>query len=420
MSRTSRALLVALTALAAVLIPSGPSASAAERTVTYTVSSRGAVAADVGQFAAVARDALSDPRGWSLGGTLAFQQVGSGGGFDLILASPSVIANAAPGCSAQWSCRVGRSVYINDERWRFGTDAWTHSLGDYQRYVILHEVGHWIGIAHTDCPAPGRTAWVMQQQSISLQGCLANVWPVIAERERAGQRMGVSVNWSAIERRYRALGQAGGLLGGPVTWELPTPGNRGWMQHYNRFDGASIYWSPSTGAHEIYGQIRSRWGRTGWELGPLGFPVTGELPTPDGRGRMNHFAGSGGGSIYWTPGTGAHEVYGAIRATYGDLRWERGPLGYPVTGELPTPDGRGRFNHFAGSGGSSIYWTGATGAHEVYGAIRGRWAEQGWERGPLGYPVSGEYAVPGGRQSDFEGGSIRWNAATGATEVLPR
>ena len=137
MTRAARILLSLIVALAAVVLtPTG--ASAAERTVTYTVSSRGAVAADPGQFAAVARDALGDPRGWSLGGTLAFQPVGSGGDFDLILASPSVIANASPGCSAQWSCRVGRSVYINDERWRFGTDAWTHSLADYQRYVILH------------------------------------------------------------------------------------------------------------------------------------------------------------------------------------------------------------------------------------------------------------------------------------------
>ncbi len=45
---------------------------------------------------------------------------------------------------------------------------------------------------------------------------------------------------------------------------------------------------------------------------------------------------------------------------------------------------------------------------------------QAWEQGALGFPVSGEYAVPGGRRSDFEGGSIRWDAARDVTEVLPR
>ena len=116
MNRAARILLTVLVASVPVLLPTG--ASAAERTVTYTVSSRGTVAGDLGHFAAVARETLTDPRGWSLGGTLAFQQVASGSNFDLILAAPSVIAAASPGCSAEWSCRVGRSVYINDERWR--------------------------------------------------------------------------------------------------------------------------------------------------------------------------------------------------------------------------------------------------------------------------------------------------------------
>jgi uncharacterized protein with LGFP repeats len=83
-------------------------------------------------------------------------------------------------------------------------------------------------------------------------------------------------------------------------------------------------------------------------------------------------------------------------------------MGYPVTDETGTPDGIGRYNHFTGGAGASIYWTPATGAWSVHGGIRGRWAAQGWERGPLGYPVSDEYAVPGGRRSDFQRGSLVW------------
>ena len=40
-------------------------------------------------------------------------------------------------------------------------------------------------------------------------------------------------------------------------------------------------------------------------------------------------------------------------------------LGYPTTDESGTPDHIGRYNHFAGSGGGSIYWTRTTGAHAV-------------------------------------------------------
>ncbi|MGY2083460.1 DUF3152 domain-containing protein [Blastococcus sp. SYSU DS0539] len=413
MTRAARLLLAVLVALSAVLlVPSG--ASAAERTVTYTVSSQGVVAGDLGTFATVARDALSDPRGWALGGTVAFQEVASGSDFDLILASPAVVAAAAPGCSAQWSCRVGRSVYINDERWRFGTDAWPHDLASYQRYVILHEIGHWIGIPHTDCPTPRRTAWVMQQQSISLQGCRANLWPVIAERAQAGERLGVSVHWSAIEARYGALGQESGLLGVPVDWERHSPDGVGAYQNFAR--PGTIYWSPSTGPHEIYGAIRARYGALRYELGPLGYPTTGELGSPDGIGRYQNFARPG--TIYFSPSTGAYEIYGAIRARYGALRYELGPLGYPTTGELGSPDGVGRYQNFSRPGGASIYFTPATGAHEVYGPIWARWGQMDWELGPLGYPVSGVYDVEGGSRTDFQNGAITLDAETGETEVV--
>ncbi|MDQ6838598.1 MAG: sugar dehydrogenase, partial [Actinomycetota bacterium] len=149
----------------------------------------------------------------------------------------------------------------------------------------------------------------------------------------------------------------------------------------------------------------------GGPSGLLGFPVTDETGTPDGIGRFNHFADYG--SIYWTPTTGAWSIHGGIRDHWAALGWERSPLGYPVTDETGTPDGVGRFNHFADDG--SIYWTPARGAWSIHGAIRDRWAALGWERSALGYPTSDEFAIPGGRQNNLVSGIISWNAATGAT-----
>ena len=414
MTDLAKTALTALLAVAMTLFPGMLPAQAQERAVTYTVSSQGAVQSDLGHFAAVAQEALTDHRGWSLGGALGFREVASGSDFDLILASPRVVGDAAPGCSSTWSCRVGRNVYINDERWRLGTDSWPHGIDLYQRYVILHEVGHWLGLGHTDCPVPGRTAWVMQQQSISLQGCRANVWPVIAEREEVGRRMGVPVYWSEIEQKYRAMDQQNGVLGYPVNWEQPTGIGSGWFQGFQNGD---ILWSQATGTHEVHGAIGARYRALRGAAGPLAYPTIDETAAPDGYGRYSHFTGTGGGSIYWTPQTGAHEVYGAIRGRWVELRFEQGPLGYPITGELPTSDGRGRYNDFAGTGGGSIYWTPQTGAHEVYGAIHDRWSELGRETSALGYPVSGEYEVEGGRRSDFENGYIRWDRATDRTAV---
>lgn len=146
----------------------------------------------------------------------------------------------------------------------------------------------------------------------------------------------------------------------------------------------------------------------------LGTPVGSAYDIAGGRAQ-DYTAGT----IYWSPSTGAHEVHGAIRGRYLAFGGPAGLLGFPLTDETGTPDGVGRYNHFSGTnGGSSIYWSPATGAHEVYGAIRAQWVALGWERSRLGYPTSGEYGITGGRRNDFQHGSILWHAASGRTEVI--
>ncbi|MEM7063420.1 MAG: hypothetical protein AAF572_09680 [Cyanobacteria bacterium P01_B01_bin.77] len=214
----------------------------------------------------------------------------------------------------------------------------------------------------------------------------------------------------AIEQKWVELGDVNSFLGFPTTDERKT---RDKIGRYNHFEGGSIFWSPSTGAHEVHGAIREKWDDLGWERSFLGYPITDETVTPDTIGRYNHFQG---GSIYWTPNTGAHEVHGAIREKWADLGWERSFLGYPTTDETKTRDKKGRYNHFEGG---SIFWSPNTGAHEVHGLIRNKWADLGWERSFLGYPITDETATPDniGRYNHFQGGSIYWTPDTGAHEV---
>ena len=174
---------------------------------------------------------------------------------------------------------------------------------------------------------------------------------------------------------------------------------------------AQTFTSPATGSHDVGGAILTNYRAHGGPAGRLGYPVTDELATPKVYGRFNAFQG---GSIYWTPSTGAHAVWGSILHRWARLGWENGRLGFPTTDELPTPDGVGRFNHFQRG---SIYWTPTTGAREIYGSIRDRWASLGWETGALGYPISGEFAIPGGRAQDFQYGSIRWSPTSGTSVV---
>lgn len=158
---------------------------------------------------------------------------------------------------------------------------------------------------------------------------------------------------SAISDKYNALGGAGGFLGKPVdegagNQEMPTADGRGRVRDY---EGGSIYWSPQTGAFEVHGLIRVKWAQLGGVRSFLGYPITDETGTPDGIGRYNHFQG---GSIYWTPKTGAHEVHGAIRDRWAKMGWERSPLGYPVSDEKTPPNGHGRYSEFQGG---HILWT---------------------------------------------------------------
>lgn len=157
--------------------------------------------------------------------------------------------------------------------------------------------------------------------------------------------------------------------------------------------------------------IAERYRELGGAAGFLGQPTAEEQEAPDRIGRYRHFKG---GTLYWCPGREDYEVHGAIREKWASLGWERGLLGYPISDESATPDGTGRYNHFQGG---SVYWTPETGAWEVHGGIRERWAELGWERSYLGYPISDESEAPdGSRYTNFQNGSIRWTPKLGAED----
>jgi uncharacterized protein with LGFP repeats len=172
----------------------------------------------------------------------------------------------------------------------------------------------------------------------------------------------------------------------------------------------------------VYGDIGIKYAAVGGPSGPLGQPLNDEASVPGG-GRFNDFQNA---SIYWHPKTGAHVILGAIREKWRQPGFGPGWLGYPTTDETTTPDGIGRFNHFLrvdDGAEASIYWTPKTGPVEIYGAIRKRWAEMGWERSSLGYPTQPEFdQYQGGpiRTQPFEKGQLWWSPKTGVTTWDPK
>lgn len=186
-------LLALIGTLAATVALAVPSASAAKRTIAYSIANWGAEEIDMRHFARVVDATLNDPRGWSLGGTVRFER-GSAASFQVTIAAPSVVGRFG-GCSAYYSCRVGRHVLINADRWAHATAAFPGEglRHVYRQMVLNHEVGHALGFGHAHCSGPGGMAPVMQQQSKGLQGCKANPWPLSGERSALAARLGVPV-----------------------------------------------------------------------------------------------------------------------------------------------------------------------------------------------------------------------------------
>jgi uncharacterized protein with LGFP repeats len=218
---------------------------------------------------------------------------------------------------------------------------------------------------------------------------------------------GAHVVFGAIAAAWAQQGREGGFLGYPTTDEIVLTRGGG---RYQLFQGGAVYWSSATGAHIVFGAIAATWAQQGWEGGFLGYPTTNEIVLARG-GRYQGFQG---GTIYWSPTTGAHIVFGAIAATWGQAGWENGYLGYPTTNEIPLARG-GRYQGFQGG---TIYWSPTTGAHPVAGAIAATWGQQGWENGFLGYPTTNEIPLArGGRYQAFQGGTVYWSPTTGAHAI---
>lgn len=207
-----------------------------------------------------------------------------------------------------------------------------------------------------------------------------------------------------IAEKYLALGAENGVLGLPASGDVA--GGAG--SRLTVFQGGRIYHHPATGANEVFGAILWRYLSLGGENGVLGLPTTGEVA----GARGSRTAGFQSGRIYWSPSTGPQEIYGAILLRYASLGADTGVLGLPTSGEMAGPNGT-RVSHFQNG---HIYHS-SRGTHEVLGAILWRYMQEGGPGGRLGVPISGEIPWDYGRQSQFVGGTITWNAFNGQTNV---
>jgi uncharacterized protein with LGFP repeats len=172
---------------------------------------------------------------------------------------------------------------------------------------------------------------------------------------------------------------------------------------------------PDTTCLSAGGSVRGAIGAKYLALGAcsslLGAPTSSTRTPPDQTGRFNLFEN---GSIYWYPSTGAHEIHGAIRTLWGNMGYETSILGYPKSDQIPTSTGTGQKSLFQ----SGVIYSTAVGTWPVRGAIGDKYASLGYEASALGFPTSDEKVVGifgEQRRQYFEHGYINWHPITGST-----
>ncbi|QDK79199.1 hypothetical protein EXU85_11515 [Spirosoma sp. KCTC 42546] len=211
--------------------------------------------------------------------------------------------------------------------------------------------------------------------------------------------------YGAIYELYKNDANLRYALGPIVSDEIngAQPGSR-----KNYFEKGAIYWSAGTGAQPVTGQLYLDYEVLGEGRSAIGLPIRKAEFIRDGVQQTFQ-----SGKMYAKDGlSNAFEVHGDIlakfEATGGIERW-----GYPVSHESDVRQGNSVIGKFSSFENCTIYWSPATGAHVVYGDIRETYRNQlQGPLGQLGFPISSEEDIPGvegpARYNTFENGCITW------------
>ncbi|MEU6236781.1 DUF3152 domain-containing protein [Kitasatospora sp. NPDC047058] len=154
-----------------------------EHLYRYKVRAEDGLKESPAQFAAEVDAVLGNVRrGWAAGNTWSFQRVAADPvDFTVYLATPEstdrICGQYGLDTGGWVNCAAGHQVVINVKRWAELSDAYRGNPDLYHALAVNHEVGHFLGQGHVECPGPGAPAPVMMQQIKGLHGCVPNGWP---------------------------------------------------------------------------------------------------------------------------------------------------------------------------------------------------------------------------------------------------
>jgi uncharacterized protein with LGFP repeats len=161
--------------------------------------------------------------------------------------------------------------------------------------------------------------------------------------------------------------------------------------------------------------ITAAWQAAGGDTGPLGPKDGGVYPAGDGFGQ--NFPG---GKIFFTPATGAHAMMGAILDKYMSLGGPAdGDLGFPTIDEGAGKAPNSRNTTFSAADNPVIFWTPDTGARVVRGPINAAWDKLGGSAGTLGVPSDDETYRGNIVTQKFTGGEVSYDRKAKTFTTVP-
>lgn len=186
---------------------------------------------------------------------------------------------------------------------------------------------------------------------VSMIGDFEDVPPTDIQVKTVGRLLGWRMNLDHVNPVGTVqLTSAGGqytVVPGGRSITLPTifahrdvgntecPGNAGYAMLPEIRDLASRFNRPPDLVDALRGgAIFARWEAMGGKEGPLGAPTS---PEAAGEGDTR-YATFEHGAIYWSPASGAEPLGGAIYEAWASLGYERGALGLPTSAEIQEPE----------------------------------------------------------------------------------
>lgn len=207
---------------------------------------------------------------------------------------------------------------------------------------------------------------------------------------------------------YKRVGYENSAMGYPVTDEHPTGDGRG---RISRFERGMALGTAKTGSFAVQGALATRYEKLGVEKSILGFPVRDELAVKGGW-----MQGFENGSLYYQAGTPqAYVVRGGIGKAWASHGYEQGFLGWPVEDEVPVTDGADILGWSQRFTGGTIFYKndGKDKGYYLVGGILDKYVALGGPRSPLGWPTTNDLAdSAGGAFVNFERGAINWHPRT--------